>query len=382
MSGAWLRGWALDCALGADEDACFAAVAAGKPPVSKLRLDNFNEPFALHYYRIDDGADLFDPARLARRLPGVVAAAVDTAGLDARARRALPIFVGSSCFSIGESEARYAAALAHDPDAALAMPCVGFEGIAASVRAAIGSEAPSYTWNTACTSSANALLAAQRMLAAGRFENALVIGAELANLTSLAGFAALQLTADAVRPFAAARAGIVLGEGIGAVVLSATPRGAPPLCLVGGAANCDCYSVSGANPDGNSIAAVLRTALTATGTAAEAIRGIKAHGTGTAMNDAGEARGLAQVFEALPPVCVLKPWIGHTLGACGVNELALFAAALRRGVLPGAPDAGASDEALAVGPLVAAAPAAPGRYLLNQFGFGGTNTVLVLEWAA
>lgn len=374
-----LRGMALSCALGADRGACVDAVRAGRLNRSRVILDALDEPVALNYYRIADGADLFDPERMQRLLPPVVEGALDEAGLSVRERRGLPIFVGSSCFSIAREESHYAAALAKVPERALPMRVTGFDLIASLARDAAGSTAASYTWNTACSSAANALVGAHRAIALGRCRRALVVGVELANLTTLSGFSALQLTADEVRPFDADRSGIVLGEGVSAVVLDAEPARDVPLRIVAGASNCDTHGVTGANPDGRSIAAVISGVLRRAGTGPERIRVLKAHGTGTPSNDAAEARGMHRAFPELPPVCALKPWLGHTMGACGLNELVLFASAIERGFVPAAAGFDTVDPDLDVSPLTAEMPAGPGLYLLNQFGFGGNNAVFILE---
>ena len=81
----------------------------------------------------------------------------------------------------------------------------------------------------------------------------------------------------------------------------------------------------------------------------------------------------------MPPLTALKPYLGHTLGACGSIELALFGSALSRGFLPPVPGFKQADPALGVQPLTAQAPAPAGHYLLNYFGFGGNNTALLLE---
>lgn len=378
MKTACLRGMALNCALGEDRDACVSALRAGRMNVGEVVLDAFDEPLKSRYYRIADGAELLDTERMKRLLPPVLEAALAQADLSMRQRHDLPVFIGSSCFSIAAEEHRYACELARDPRRAVPMRRTGFDVIAALVRDTVGTRAATFTWNTACTSAANALLAAQRSLAIGRYPAALVVGVELANLTTLSGFSALQLMADAVRPFDADRSGIVLGEGISAVVLSVEPDSTAPR-ITAGASNCDTHGVTGANPDGGSIAAVLSRGLRMAGMEAGQIRALKAHGTGTVTNDAAEARGMRRVFSSMPPVCTLKPWLGHTMGACGLNELILFASALEAGFIPVATGFEAVDEALQVTPLTSELSAAPGYYLLNQFGFGGNNTVLILE---
>jgi 3-oxoacyl-[acyl-carrier-protein] synthase-1 len=100
------------------------------------------------------------------------------------------------------------------------------------------------------------------------------------------------------------------------------------------------------------------------------------------MNDSGEAAGLRQVFDPLPPLLALKPYLGHTLGACGTIELALLGGCLARGFLPATLGFSRADPALGVSPLTQEAPAPAGPYLLNYFGFGGSNTALLLEKTA
>ncbi|EQD64284.1 beta-ketoacyl-acyl-carrier-protein synthase II [mine drainage metagenome] len=95
-----------------------------------------------------------------------------------------------------------------------------------------------------------------------------------------------------------------------------------------------------------------------------------------------EACGLRQVFENLPPVTVLKPYLGHTLGACCVNELVLFASALLHRFIPATPGFKTTDPELNIHPLTVEMPAQTGHYLLNHFGFAGNNTVLILEKTA
>jgi 3-oxoacyl-[acyl-carrier-protein] synthase-1 len=349
---------------------------AGSHVPESVRVEGLAEAVDVAYYRIPDGAPLFDPGRFGRLLPAVVQAALAEAGLSAAERRALPVYLGSSCFSIALSESTYGAALADGAADAFPMPHCGYGYLAELARRAAGAEGPSFTYNTACTSSANALLGATRALSLGRHRHALVVGAELANRTTLAGFSGMQLLADRPWPFALERRGMVLGEGISAVLLSAEPRSGEYL-LHGGANNCDSHSVTVADPAGAAVAAVLRRALETTGT--RELRGIRAHGTASEGGDAAEAAGLRQVFGEMPPLSTLKPSLGHTLGACGVNELVLYQGALQRGSLPASADAGTLDPVLGVQALTQKTEARSGRYLLNHFGFGGNNTVLVLE---
>jgi 3-oxoacyl-[acyl-carrier-protein] synthase-1 len=79
----------------------------------------------------------------------------------------------------------------------------------------------------------------------------------------------------------------------------------------------------------------------------------------------------------MPPICALKPFIGHTLGASGLAELILFYRALEQGFLPSTPGIGELP-AHGVGLNQRERAVAHGSFLLNSFGFGGNNTSLVI----
>ena len=373
-----IRGMGLSCALGQDVGACAASLEAGKVETTAVALDGLNEPVSMRYYRIPDAAPLFATERFDSLMLRATREAVDAAELSRAEIEALPVFIGSSCFSVGASETHYQAELRAGARDALALPLVGFQHPATSIQEQIGSHGETFAFNTACTAAANALMIAARMIRTGRCRHALVVGVEFANQTTLAGFSGLQLIAETLRPFDRRRNGIVLGEGVGAIVISAD-RSACELTLVAAASNGDPYSVTAANPDGSTIAAVQSCVLRQAGVDAALVRGIKAHGTASPMNDTGEAAGILRVFSSPPPMCALKPYLGHTLGACGVTELVLMATALQRGFFPGTPGFEEADPSLGLSPQRAASDAVSGHYLLNYFGFGGNNTSLLLH---
>ncbi len=180
-----------------------------------------------------------------------------------------------------------------------------------------------------------------------------------------------------MKPFDRGRDGLVLGEACGALVLGPA-RGPGSFRLIGGANLCDAHSMSAANPDGSTVAAVMTEAIASAGLQLRDIDAIKAHGTASLLNDEAESAGLLRVFPQLPPVCALKPFIGHTLGACGLVELILMYQAIEQGVLPGTPGIGADPGVLGIALTQASVPVRPGNFLLNYFGFGGSNTSLVI----
>ncbi|MET0068361.1 MAG: beta-ketoacyl synthase N-terminal-like domain-containing protein [Candidatus Thiodiazotropha sp.] len=347
------------------------------PPRITLKSTGLQLP----YYIIDSHLD--DENRHFEILFQVVGRALARSGLGADDLRHTGIFIGSSSYDLRQSEILYQSQLdAGDPNA-LPMTYTGYNRLGAALceRFSIGGEP--FNLNTACTSSANALLLAHSMLRQAKYRHALVIGIELYNETTITGFSGLQLIAERrIAPFDAHRDGILLGESCSALVLSADQRhpAATGLYALGGGSSFDPYSITTSNPDGSSIASALELALSHSGVEREKVLAIKSHGTGTRMNDISESRGILSAFGATPPpVTGLKPYVGHTLGACGTLELILFGQALLDGWVPKTPNLETPDPELALTPLRENREALPGYYLLDFFGFGGSNTVLVVE---
>ena len=216
------------------------------------------------------------------------------------------------------------------------------------------------------------------MLTNDRISHALVVGVELFNVVTAMGFRGLQLLAGGVmKPFDRARDGLVLGEACSALVLGPEPHGTGTFHLRGGATLCDTHSMSAANPDGSTVAAVMSQALTAAQLVPQQMSAIKIHGTASMLSDEAEVAGMRRLFADLPPLCAVKPFIGHSLGACGLTELVLFCAAVEQGFLIGTPGICAGDSDLGVTLNQQPRPLAPGHFMLNYFGFGGSNTSLI-----
>ncbi|MDZ4776807.1 MAG: beta-ketoacyl synthase N-terminal-like domain-containing protein [Alphaproteobacteria bacterium] len=315
--------------------------------------------------------------RLMRVAVEVAEDAIAAAGLTEAQRRETTLFVGTSSLDISITEAVYRRELAAGLDAHPLTSNSSMGNLGNELRRALRLGGPDFTFNTACTASANALLYADAMVRAGHAKTALVLGVEAFNAITALGFQSLDLLArDGMKPFDAGRRGLVLGEGCSALVVGmGDGKG---FRLQGGANACDPYAISAANPDGSTIASVIADALRAAKLDASSLRAIKTHGTASLLNDEAEAAGLLRVFPAPPPVCALKPFIGHTFGACGLNELILLCGAVERGFIPGTPNIGATSEELGVTLTQAPTPVEPGAFLLNYFGFGGNNSALVV----
>ena len=140
--------------------------------------------------------------------------------------------------------------------------------------------------------------------------------------------------AHAVRPFDATRDGTVTGEGAGVFTLEALKhaqaRGATILGeVVGWASGVD------RGKKGPGLAKVIRNALTAAGIEPKDVDHVNAHGTGTTIGDAFEARGVAEVFGRDVPVFAPLSRFGNMGAASGLTELACSVLALQHSELPG-----------------------------------------------
>ncbi|MBS0366404.1 MAG: beta-ketoacyl-[acyl-carrier-protein] synthase family protein [Proteobacteria bacterium] len=257
--------------------------------------------------------------------------------------------------------------------------------VAAFVRAHLALAGPAAVISSACSSSAKVFAAAQRAIAAGLIDAAVVGGVDSLCLTTLYGFHFLQLTApQPCRPFDRTRDGICIGEAAAFALLerpgSATAEGT--ILLLGCGESSDAYHMSSPQPEGQGAAAAMRAALDAAGLAPEDIDYVNFHGTGTPGNDSAEAQAVAAVLGARVPGSSTKGATGHTLGAAGALEAVICALALRHGFMPGGLNTREIDPLLTVDYLLDNRAARLRRVLSNSFGFGGSNCSLVLGRAA
>lgn len=383
LTKARIAGCGIVSTLGAGLATNLDALKTGKGNFSRRSLVGFNEPVEAAFLPADspvfeDAAEHFKTL-IDQTLEETLA---DTE-LTPEQRQSLPLFIASSSYGIGIGEALYRQALDEEEQSGIPaqpLPLDGFTLIARHLRRKHGLNGPDFTFNTACTAGANALLSAANSISQGHHEYALVLGVETFNATTLSGFYGMQLLSnEAMKPFDQNRNGLVLGEGCACILLKAAPTEEQGLMLSGGASGCDSYSISASNPDGSSIASVMQEALESCQLQPADISAVKAHGTASPLNDDGEAAGMQRVFASVPPFFSLKSYIGHTLGSCGVMETALMAGCLERGQLPVSAGFTDCDPKLGVTPIQQPDNAPPGYYMLNFFGFGGNNCSLILH---
>jgi 3-oxoacyl-(acyl-carrier-protein) synthase len=180
------------------------------------------------------------------------------------------------------------------------------------------------TINTACSSSANAILYGARLIRHGFAKRAIVGGAESLAKFTINGFNALNiLSSRPCTPFDRDRSGLNLGEGAAFLVLEKEEdsRGKKTYAHLSGFGNKnDAYHPSSSSPEGYGPYLSMKEALKSGGLNASDIGYINAHGTGTENNDETESRAMLRLFETVPPFSSTKSFTGHTLGAAGAIE--------------------------------------------------------------
>lgn len=373
-----ILGGELLSALGAYEQRIGCLGSATNNVASKSFTANGSR-LTFPYYLIDDKARDTTKEMVMGYLVEAVEALLKKIDLSATELERTALFLG--CSSIDMSVASVLEkSLEKGFEATLACVRVGNGYYADALQKRFGLRGLAFTYNTACTSSANALMDAAAMLESEMIDYALVVGAELSAETTIEGFASMQLLSpDAIRPFDKQRNGIVLGEAVSAVMLSRDDVAPSSWHYLGGMSNCETYSVTGANPNGKEIGIVMRRALENAGVRSEEIDAVKAHGTASALNDTAEINAMNAVFEKLPPFLSFKSYIGHTLGGCGTAELLLMMESVDAGFIPASLNFFEGDEALEGAPLQEKLPLNGGTFLMNFFGFGGNNTSYVVE---
>jgi len=361
MSAAFVRATALACSLGCDLESALARLR-GEPLAPAL---NTRAGGAWPYFAIPGESGDWT-ARFSAIAQTVARALRREARLCADAWSSLPCLVGSSSYSVGAWDEGGEPAL---------QPPLEFCSVLARH---FGVRGPMMMVNTACTSGLSALDLALGLIATGRYREALVIGVEIANRLTVAGFAGLELlSAGFARPCDRARDGLVLGEALGAVLVSVDSGRWRIAALASGV---DAASLTGPGTSGRCILDTMRAALAAARWKHESVDLVKLQAGGGRLADLAEARAVRDLFAAPPRSVSLKGALGHTLGASGPAELALLLGSLDRGRVPDTWGFATPDEDLGLAPSGGDASGVR-RVLFNLSGFGGNVMSLALERA-
>ena len=208
---------------------------------------------------------------------------------------------------------------------------------------------PAMPMVTACASGTNAIGEALRLIRHG-YADAMVAGGAEATVNALAaaGFSNMQALSPSEDPNAASlpfdvrRAGFVMGEGAGVLVLEelehAKQRGATIYAeLTGYGSTCDAYHITSPDPSAAESARAIADAWRETSLDTDRVY-FNAHGTGTPMNDRIETlaikKALGEDRARRITISSTKSMTGHMLGAAGGAEAVVSVLALRDGIAP------------------------------------------------
>ncbi|GGF03905.1 beta-ketoacyl-[acyl-carrier-protein] synthase family protein [Hymenobacter cavernae] len=265
---------------------------------------------------------------------------------------------------------------------AVVPPTLYLSQLARTVAQACGFANEPVVVSNACISSLQGVLIAKRLLSAGRYRHAVVVGADEVSKFTLAGFHAFNaLSRQPCRPFDATREGINLGDAAVAMVLTTVPGvGSGDVEVVTGFSTNDAHHISAPSRTGEGLYQAVTKVLRQMGEGT--VDFIGAHGTATRYNDEMEAQAFHRAGLHDVPLHSLKGYFGHTLGAAGILEAALGIESMRRNELIASKGYQTCGTSLPVRPIARRTRAELRHFLKTSSGFGGCNAAVLFAKAA
>ncbi len=248
-----------------------------------------------------------------------------------------------------------------------------------------------FTVSAACASGSHAIGLGYHFIKTGLQESVITGGAQEINPLSMGNFDALSAFSShenepekASRPFDKDRDGLIPSGGAATVVLesleSAEKRNANILAEVVGYG----FSSNGehiSNPTVNGPVRSLLMALKDAGLPADAVDYINAHATSTQAGDSSEARALVEVFgEKAVPVSSTKSMTGHECWMAGASEIVYSMIMMQNGfIAPNINFQNPDDDSSKLDIVKTYTEKNINVFLSNSFGFGGTNSSLIVR---
>jgi len=255
------------------------------------------------------------------------------------------------------------------------------------VAAKLGIKDVVSTISTACSSSANAIMYASRLIQNGVLDWAIAGGTDALSRFTLNGFNSLMiLDKEFCRPFDDSRKGLNLGEGAGYIVLASEEvvkfLGLNPKLILSGYANAnDAFHQTASSADGVGNFMAMDGALRKANLRPEEIDYINLHGTGTSNNDSSEGKAIERLFlSKIPLVSSTKSFTGHTLGGCGGVEAVYSCLAIEEETIFANLRFQHKMQDLNITPVTTTIRNKPIQHVLsNSFGFGGNCSSLIFS---
>ena len=261
--------------------------------------------------------------------------------------------------------------------------------VSACVATPLGIKGVNYSLSSACATSAHCIGHARELIQLGKQKVILAGGAEEMHWSMAAMFDAMgALTCkynmspeSASRAYDLNRDGFAPSLGGGCVIVEelehALERGANIICeITGYGATSDGADMVA--PSGEGAARCMEMAMS---DSKGVIDYINTHGTSTPVGDLAELKAIKNVFgDDCPKISSTKSLSGHSLGAAGVHELIFSMIMLEKGFLAASANITDIDpEAQEIPILTAREDMDITRIMSNSFGFGGTNSTLIIE---
>ena len=247
-----------------------------------------------------------------------------------------------------------------------------------------------FTVSGACASGSHAIGIGSLLIQQGLQDAIICGGAQEINMESMASFDALNAFSTredeplkASRPFDAERDGLVPGGGAATVIIesyeNAVKRGAPILAEIlgyGFSSNGEHISV----PNIKGPAEALKLALKSAKLEARQIDYLNAHATSTPVGDMNEAEAIAQIFGSKTPVSSTKSMTGHEMWMGGASEIVYSLLMAKNSFIAPNINFNKPDEHSAkINVIPETKNAKIDIFLSNSFGFGGTNSSLIIK---
>ena len=376
----------------------------GIEPISYFDTSDFKAKLAAELKGFD--AKNFMDAKQAKRMEAfsqyAVAAAkeaLEDAKIDMEKEDSfrVGVSVGSGIGSLQAMEREHSKLLDKGPSrvAPLLVPLMISNMAAGNVGIQFGLKGKNINIVTACATGTHSIGEAFRSIAYGEAEVMLAGGSEASiSPIGVAGFAALtalNTTEDKTRasiPFDKDRAGFVMGEGAGILILEelehAKQRGAKIYAeIVGYGATCDAFHITSPAEDGSGAAKAMEYALKDAELAPEDVDYVNAHGTSTYYNDLFETKAIKLAFGEHAyklKINSTKSMVGHLLGAAGGVEAVVCVKSIEDSYLHKTVGLENTDEDCDLDYCKGSGVSMPVNVAIsNSLGFGGHNATIVFK---
>lgn len=240
--------------------------------------------------------------------------------------------------------------------------------------------------STACSSSANAIIAGANLIRSGRLKRILVGGSDALCRFTINGFNSLMiLSDDCCRPFDEHRKGLNLGEGAAFIVIeteeSARKSYRPILAVLSGWGNAnEAFHQTASSADGQGAVEAMQAALLRANLSSSDIDYINAHGTATENNDLSESVAFTRIFgSTIPDFSSTKAFTGHTLAAASSIEAVYSLLSVGRQTIFPNLNFDTPIATIKLRPQTEVKPKVINHVLSNSFGFGGNCSTLIFS---